>query len=328
MKRWMKAAGVGLLAASMLLTGCGKEEGQQKQEGRLKIITTFYPMYEFTKQVAGDNADVQVLVPAGTEPHDWEPTPKDVAQIADADLFVYNGAGFESWVDSVLESVNSSTLQVVEASKGADMMEGEEDEHGHGDEHADEHGEAKEGEHKEGEEEHVLDPHIWLDPVLAQHEVQVIADALSKADAANAAEYKQNAEAYIAKLQALDEKFKSGLSNLNKHEFVTNHTAFAYLAKRYNLEQVPISGISPEQEPTAAQLTEIVEFAKEHDVKTIFFETLASPKVAETVAKEVGADTAVLNPLEGLTDEEKAQGLDYIGVMEQNLAALQQALSK
>ncbi|HEU4963616.1 MAG TPA: metal ABC transporter substrate-binding protein [Bacilli bacterium] len=311
MKRWSRWAGVGLFAVGMLLSGCLQQ--QNPDDGRLRIVTTFYPMYEFTKQVAGDYADVDVLVPAGTEPHDWEPTPRDVAKVADADVLVYNGAGFESWVDSVIASVDSPTLQAVEASHGVNLLEGfPEEEEGHFHRH----------------EEHVLDPHIWLDPVLAQHEVQTIAEALVQADPAHAEAYRQNAASYVKNLQQLDRSYREGLQQLDRREFVTNHTAFTYLAARYDLEQVPISGITPEQEPSAAELAEIVKFAEAHDVQTIFFETLASPKVAETVAREIGAETAVLNPLEGLTDEERAQGLDYVGVMNQNLQALERALSQ
>lgn len=327
MGKWWKLAVGSLLVTSLVTTGCGdktEQDATDNKEGKkLKIVTTFYPMHEFSSKVAGDLADVTVLVPAGTEPHDWEPTPKDVAQIAEADVFIYNGAGFEGWVDDVLKSVNNSKLKIVEATAGIELMEGEEDEH------HDEHGKEEEKKDEHGkEEEHVLDPHVWIDPVLVQQEVQNIANALSEVDAAHAADFKKNADAYIAVLKDLDATFKNELAGTKNKEFVTAHTAFAYLAKRYGLTQVPIAGISPEQEPSAAEMKEIIEFAKEHQVKTIFFETLASPKVAEAVAKEIGAETAVLNPLEGLTEEEKKKGLDYIGVMKENVYALKKALNK
>ncbi|MCS7464962.1 metal ABC transporter substrate-binding protein [Paenibacillus doosanensis] len=286
---------------------------------KLKIVTSFYPLYEFSRQVAGDKADVVNLIPGGVEPHDWEPTAQDMKQIQDAGIFVYNGAGMESWADKALDSLKKEQTAVVEASKGIELMEGveeeDEDDHDHGKEHA-----SAEGP--------VLDPHIWLDPVLAQKEVQAIQDALEKADPANKETYKKNADAYIAKLQQLDKAFKDGLSGAKHKEFVTQHAAFGYLAKRYGLTQVPIAGLSPEQEPSPGKLGEIVQFAKEKQVKTIFFETLVAPKVAETVAKELGAKTAVLNPIEGLTDDDKAKNLDYIGIMQNNLAALQSALNE
>lgn len=307
MHKWWKLAVGSMLAAAFLTAGCGTQSSGDTGSKKLKVMTTFYPMYEFSKQVAGDLADVSVLIPAGTEPHDWEPTPKDVAQISTANVFVYNGAGFESWVDDVLKSADAQKTKVVEASKGIELMQGN-DEH--------------------NSNATAVDPHVWLDPVLAQKEVQTIADAFAAADPGHAADYKKNADTYIGKLKDLDSVFKSGLSNAPHREFVTSHTAFSYLAKRYDLTQEPISGLSPEQEPSASQMKGIVEFAKQHQVKTIFFETLVSPKVAEAVARETGAGTDVLNPLEGLTEEEKSSGLDYVGVMKKNLEALQKALAK
>ncbi|ASS76569.1 zinc ABC transporter substrate-binding protein [Tumebacillus algifaecis] len=323
MNKWWKLTASSLVAASLILTGCAEKPnsgpGNSSTSDKIKVVTSFYPMYEFTKKVAGDLADVTVLVPAGTEPHDWEPTAKDVARISEADIFVYNGAGFESWVDSVLGTVGNKNLKVVEASHGADLMEGVEEEGHEG---------HKDGDHAHDHDHGNFDPHIWLDPVLAQHEVQEISAMLQKADPAHQAEYQKNTEAYLKELKALDQSFQDGLKQVKSKEFVTSHTAFAYLAHRYGLKQVPIAGISPEQEPSASEMKDIVAFAKSHNVNTIFFETLVSPKVAEAVAKEVGAVTAVLNPLEGLTEEEKKSGLDYIGVMKQNLEALTKALTK
>jgi len=319
MKQWKSWAVVSLAAASLMLAGCGEEAQTSEaggEPGKMKVVTTFYPMYEFSKQIAGDHADVEVLVPAGTEPHDWEPTAKDIAEINKANVFVYNGAGFEAWVDEVLHGVKADSVKVVEATKGVELMEGGDAHEGHGHEHEQKH---------EGE---VLDPHIWLDPVLVQQEVKNIADALIAADPAHAEDYKKNRDAYLGKLQELHKEYEAALSNVKSKELVTSHTAFAYLAKRYGLMQEPIGGLSPEQEPSAAEMKDIIQFAKEHDVKTIFFETLASPKVAEAVAREIGAKTAVLNPLEGLTEEEKAQGLDYISVMKKNLEELKKALSE
>lgn len=326
---------------------------------KLKVETSFYPMYEFARNVGGDLADVELLVPAGTEPHDWEPTPQDIAKIEEADLLVYNGAGMESWVDQVLDASANGGLLAVEASKGIDIMEGsEEEEHDHGhdeaaeeghdhdhdhdaaaeEEHDHSHDEAATEEHDHDHEEEAghthshdhggLDPHVWLSPALAIQEVRGIEKAFAEKDPANADQYKSNADAYVAKLEALDTEFKDGLSGTKRTDFITQHAAFGYLAREYGLTQVPIAGLSPEQEPSAQEMAEIVEFAKEHDVKTIFFETLVSSKVAEAIASEIGAETAVLNPLEGLTDEEIAAGEDYLSIMRANLAALQAALNE
>ncbi|MCC3371948.1 metal ABC transporter substrate-binding protein [Cohnella sp. REN36] len=315
------AVAVGL---ALLLAGCGGKgenangASQSPSAGsdagkRLKVVTTFYPMYEFSKQVGGEHADVVALVPPGAEPHDWEPSAKDMAKVKEADVFVYNGL-VEGWVPQALSSAANDKRIVVEASKGIELMEGlpEEEEEHH--DHA-------------GEDGHAMDPHVWLDPVLAQQEVASIQAAFSQADPANQAAYENNAKAYIAQLQALDEAYRAGLQDVKMKAFVTQHAAFGYLAKRYGLTQVPIAGLSPDQEPSPDQMADIVKFAKERAVKTIFFETLVDPKVAKTVADEIGARTDVLNPIEGLTDEDQKNGLDYIGLMKNNLEALKKALN-
>ncbi|MFC3747844.1 metal ABC transporter substrate-binding protein [Paenibacillus sp. GCM10012306] len=303
---------------------------------KLDIKVSFYPMYEFTKNITGDLADVEALIPPGIEPHDWEPTAQDMARITKADVLVYNGAGMESWVDQVLDSASGSKLVSVEASKGLDIMEGtEEEEHEHGeDEHGHDHGEGEEHDHGhgEGEDHHHdhggLDPHVWLAPALAVKEVRNIESALAAAAPEHAEAFKANADAYISKLEALDQEFREATKEVKRKDFITQHAAFGYLAKEYGLTQVPIAGLSPEEEPSAAKMAEIVKFAKTHNVKTIFFETLVSSSVADTIAKEIGAKTAVLNPIEGLTEEDRSNNLDYLGIMRQNLEALKTALNE
>ncbi|MCF2940321.1 metal ABC transporter substrate-binding protein [Paenibacillus alkaliterrae] len=313
----------------MIVAGCGNNNqavsGNTNGEssGKIKVVASFYPMYEFSKQVGGEYADVVALVPAGVEPHDWEPSAKDMADIKDADVFVYNGM-VEGWAEQSLESAPNDKRIVVEAIKGIELMEGE-DEHEHeGEEHAEE--EHEEEGHED--EEHGLDPHVWLSPVLAQQEVRNIQEAFEKADPEHKEEYKKNADAFIEKLKTLDESYKSELQDVKRNEFITQHAAFGYLAKEYGLIQVPIAGLSPEQEPSPEQMAEVVEFAKEHDVKIIFFETLVDPKIAQTIADEISAQTAVLNPIEGLTEEEIKDNVDYITIMERNLEGLKKALSE
>ncbi|WP_341347252.1 metal ABC transporter substrate-binding protein [Paenibacillus sp. FSL H3-0469] len=329
---------------------------------KLNIKVSFYPMYEFTKSITGDLADVEVLVPPGVEPHDWEPTAKDMADISDADVLVYNGAGMESWAQQIVDGAAGSDLITIEASKGLQIIEGAEHEHDHEHNHEEEAaGEADhdhEHEHQQdestaeesdhdhyhndsaaggAEHEHDhdhdhdhggLDPHVWLDPVMAIREVKTIEAALSAAFPGNAAAFHANSDAYIAKLEKLDQDFRAGLQNTKRKDFITQHAAFGYLAQQYGLTQVPIAGLSPEQEPSAAQMAKIVEFAKANKVTTIFFETLVSSSVADTIAQEIGAKTAVLNPIEGLTEEDAAHNQDYLSLMRQNLEALIQALNE
>lgn len=311
----------GLLLVSMIvliLAACSNETSEKEKEddGKLKIMTTFYPMYEFTKNIAGDKADVELLIPSTIEPHDWEPTPKDIGNIQKADLFVYNSDDMETWVSDITASIDSSDVSVVEASKGIKLIEE--------DEEAEESEEEHEHEH-EHEHSHQADPHVWLSPVLAQQEVQTITDALVKVDPDNKTYYETESSKYIEKLKALDEEYKTELKGITSNEFITQHTAFSYLAKEYGLVQVPIAGISPDEEPSAAKLAELKKFAEEHKINVIYFEELTSSKVAETLANELGADTEVLNALEGLSDEQQKAGEDYITVMEENLKQLKKS---
>ncbi len=307
----------GLLLVSMIvliLAACSNDTSEKEDDGKLKIMTTFYPMYEFTKNIAGDKADVELLIPSMIEPHDWEPTPKDIGNIQKADLFVYNSDDMETWVSDITASIDSSDVSVVEASKGIKLIE------------EDEEAEESEEEHEhEHEHSHQADPHVWLSPVLAQQEVQTITDALVKVDPDNKAYYETESSKYIKKLKALDEEYKTELKGITSNEFITQHTAFSYLAKEYGLVQVPIAGLSPDEEPSAAKLAELKKFAEEHEINVIYFEELTSSKVAETLANELGADTEVLNALEGLSDEQQKAGEDYITVMEENLKQLKKS---
>ena len=311
-----------LVVAIILMVGCGKVTGSSNTKSKkdalndkIKVIATFYPMYEFTKQIAGDKADVQLLIPSTIEPHDWEPTPKDMANIQKADVFIFNSEYMESWVPSIRKSISNNNVDFVEASKGITLKKGvEEEEHEH--EHDHDHGDH------DHEHHHEFDPHVWLSPVLAQHEVKTITEALIKADPKNKEEYEKNSVAFTKKLKKLDSDFREGLKDIKQKEIVTQHAAFGYLTNEYGLIQVPIAGLSPDIEPSAAKMKEIKDFSKKNNVKVIYFEELASPKVAETLANEIGAKTEVLNTLEGLSKEDQENGFDYIKVMEKNLHTL------
>ncbi|SMQ86969.1 zinc transport system substrate-binding protein [Bacillus sp. OV166] len=293
----------------MVISGCSnaaQTKGEKASEGtkKLQIVTTFYPMYYFTQKVAGSSANVELLIPNGAEPHDWEPTAKDMAKIQDADMFIYNSRYFESWTEKVLKSINDSNLTVVEASKGIELMnalESEDENHSHASS---------------------KDPHVWLSPVLAQQEVDTIAKALEQLDPNNKKQYENNAVDFKSQLADLDRLYKETIDKAKKKEFVTQHAAFGYLAKQYGLAQIPIAGLSPDVEPTLGKLKELAEVTKKKNVKVIYFEGLTSSKVAQTLANEIGAKTEVLNPLEGLTKEEQEKGLDFIDVMKKNLEAL------
>lgn len=300
-----------LLSILFVVAGCGNKQETAKTD-KLQVVTTFYPMYDFTKNVVGDNGEVSVLMKAGTEPHDYEPSAKDIAKIADSDVFVYNSEEMETWVGSVLKNIDTKKTVVIDASKEIKLLEGSHEE------------EDEDHDHDHEGHSHAHDPHVWLDPVLAKEEVNAIKEGLIQADKTNKASYEKNAKTYSDKLDALNEKFEVSLKDAKNRTFVTQHAAFAYLAARYDLKQVAISGISPDQEPSPAKLAELNDFVKENNIKVIYFEETASPKIAKTLAKETGATLAVLSPIEGITKEDQDQGIDYIKVMENNLKALQE----
>jgi zinc transport system substrate-binding protein len=288
-------------------------------------------MYEFTKNITKDKAQVDLLIPSNVEPHDWEPSPKDMATIQKADVLIYNSPYMETWVSSIQKSLGTDQPLFVEASKGISLMKGVEHDHQkEGEDHHDEGLGHNHNQHdeEEGHGDEQRDPHVWLSPVLAQQEVQTITDALVKQDPKNKDYYESNSQGYIQKLKDLDDLYQKTLHNASSKEIITQHAAFGYLAREYGLTQVPIAGFSPSEEPSAAKLAELKEFAKEHHIKAIYFEETTSPKVAQTLAAELGAKTEVLNTLEGLSKEDQKKGLSYIEVMKNNLKSLEKSLVK
>ena len=288
------------------------------EEQKLKVYASFYPMYDFASKVGGDKVQVVNMVPSGMEPHDWEPEAADVIGLENADIFVYNGAGMEHWVDKVLAALSNQSLIVVNTSEGQTLLEGHH--HDHDEDH--EHAEDEDHEHDHGE----FDPHVWLGPLNAKAQMEAIKNAFVAADPDNASYYEDNYARYAAEFDALDAEFSAALDPLPNKQIVVSHQAFGYLCAAYGLTQESIEGLAPDSEPDPARMAEIIEFVKDNGITTIFFEELVSPKVAETIASATGAVTAVLSPVEGLSDEQLANGGDYFSVMRENLAALVKAL--
>lgn len=303
------------VSLALVLSACSTKNTIRSGGEKVSVYTSFYIMYDFTQKIAGDRAEIINMVPAGTEPHDWEPTPKDIAGLYSADLFIYNGCGMESWAEKVVETLNSPSLVVVEASRNIKEREPAEHDHDHSDDSES---------HSHGEEGH--DPHVWLDPQNAKIQMEAIKDGLIKVDPINSKYYEENFIFYAKKLDDLDRLYKEAVLEFSRKDIVVSHEAFGYLCDAYGLVQVAIEGISSESEPTPAKMAQIIKFVRENDVKVIFFEELASPKVAEAIARETGAKTDLLNPLEGLSDENLKAGKDYFSVMEENLEALKRAL--
>ncbi|MGI0026266.1 MAG: metal ABC transporter solute-binding protein, Zn/Mn family [Nitrosopumilaceae archaeon] len=280
---------------------------------KLKVIASFFPMYEFTRNVAGDKADVSVFIPIGEEPHGWEPPTQQIQDVQNAQLFIYNGYGMEAFVPEFLSTGNFPNTTFVKASQGIQVQDADV-------------GLMDPGEAKSVIEQGGKDPHVWNDPILAQQEVRNIANAMEKADPTNAQYYETNANTYIAKLAKLDQDIKSGLSNCQTHTFVSFHNAFNYFSQRYNLTDVWVSGLAPEAEVSPQDLAKVENIAKENHVKIIFSEDLIDPKLAQSLATDVGATTRVLSPLEGINDTEQKEGITFIDKWYKNFDNLKAAL--
>ncbi|MFI9624634.1 metal ABC transporter substrate-binding protein [Streptomyces sp. NPDC052042] len=306
------AVALGLTA----LTACSSSNAAgHKDDGKLNVVASFYPMQFLAEQIGGKHVSVTTLTKPGVEPHDLELTPRQIGGLADADYILYL-KGIQPAVDDAV--LQSGAKHTVDASK-LTTLERHGTETGDGHEHADEHGH----DHDHGDEAGA-DPHIWLDPVKYAEVAKGVGKSLEKADPGHAADYRTNTDALVGKIDALNTAYETGLKSTATRTFITTHSAFGYLAERYGLTQEGIAGVDPEAEPSPARIAEIHAIAKKNKVTTVFFETLASDRTAKTLARDTGLKTDVLDPLEGITD--KSKGDDYIGVMRSNLAALQKAL--
>nr|WP_297131160.1 metal ABC transporter substrate-binding protein [Terrisporobacter sp.] len=296
-----------LISMTILFSvGCTKNNSEDvSNQGKIKIYTSIYPLYDFTKKVGGDKVDVTNLVPAGTEPHDWEISTTDIVNLEKADMLIYNGAGIENWTDKVINSLENEDIVYVKTSEGLDIHTTDVNEDSH------------DGHNHDG-----TDPHTWLSIKNAKKEMKNIKDALVKEDTENADYYEKNYQTYAKKFDELDKRYEDTLSPIENKSIIVAHEAFGYLCDEYDIEQVGIEGLTPDSEPDPARMTEIIKFAKDNNIKTIFFEELVSPKVAKTISKEINANTDVLNPLEGLSDEDIKNGEDYFSVMEKNLQSI------
>jgi zinc transport system substrate-binding protein len=290
-------AAVLALVCCVLASGC---RDSPVPDGKPLVVASFFPMYDFAQKVAADRAQVISLVPPGVHGHDWEPSPQDVAQVRRARVFVYNGAGFEPWADKFIKEAAGPATVVVAASAGLTV--------------------ARIG------ADGGVDPHVWLDPVLAKGEIEAIRAALERGDPAGKDVYAANAAAYGTRLAALDARFNAGLRDCARREVVVSHAAFGYLTRRYRLEQIAVMGLAPQAEPSPAALAAIVRTARERKVSAIFLEPLVSPRLAETLAREVGVRLLTLNPIEGVTKQEATEGMGYLDLMARNLESLREGL--
>lgn len=268
------------------------------EKRQLKVLASFYPLYEFTKIIGGEKIDISTIIPPGIEPHDWEPTIQDIQKMQNSDMIVINGAGLEPWITKLV-SVNPDLL-IVDTSNGISLLE----------------------KNKLVFNNQIQDdPHIWLDPVIAKKQIQSIANGLIKIDPQNSDYYQENANVYNTKLNLLDNKIRNELSICIKKDFLAFHDAFSYFAKEYGLNQHTIVGVNPNEEPTAVILQQIIQKSKNLNLHIIFTEEAVNPRVSEVIANEIGAQVLILSPIEIYE-----KNSDYIQRMEQNLSNLKEEL--
>ncbi|HOW97309.1 MAG TPA: zinc ABC transporter substrate-binding protein [Kiritimatiellia bacterium] len=279
----------------------------------VRVVTTIFPLYDWARAVGGERVDVAQLLPPGVEAHSYAPRPSDVFALNRADVFLYLGADLEPWAADLVRGIENPRVAVIEAGREVPR------EHGH-----------DEDDEEDGEHHHeASDPHIWLDPVLAQTVVSTIAAGLAQADPAGAAEYAARAGRYNAQLAALDEDIRAGLANCRHRQILYGgHFAFGYFARRYGLTHLsPYAGFSPNAAPTPAQMAELVKAIRASGQTTLFVEELLDPKVGRTLAEETGTRLEVLHGAHNLTREERTRGdVTYLSLMRENLAKLRKAL--
>lgn len=300
---YIAAGGVVVMIAGWLCTRTNKIAPQPTSSAtsNVQVTVSFYPLYFFTQSIGGQYVQVETITPPGSEPHDYEPSAHDIARIEKSRVLVLNG-GVESWGDRIQTNLKGTDVNVVIAGQGLFLQRMNEN------------------------GGNIPDPHVWLDPMLAKQEAHRVGEAIISADPGHALYYQQNEQELDAELDALDEAYRNGLSNCARKDIITSHAAFGYMAGSYGLRQVAIAGLSPDEEPSAQQLAKVADFAKENNVKFIFFESMASPKLAQTIADEVNAQALALDPLEGLSNDNIQAGKNYFTVMRDNLKNLRTAL--
>jgi len=299
-----------MLALAAVAVGCRKTADQDAGgSGKLRVVATIFPVYEFARAVAGDKAEVTMLLPPGMEPHSFEPRPEDIVRVSRADLFIYTNRYMEPWAGEIVKGAGGGKLTVVDASRGAKFLKV-----GDG---ADHDGHGGEG----------MDPHLWLDFTNAQSMVDTIAAALAERDPANRAVYLANAAAYRAKLADLDGRYRTGLATCATRTVLHGgHFAFGYLANRYGLRYTSAYAVSADAEPTPAKLAKLVKQVRAEGLKHIYTEELLDPRTAETIARETGASILMLHGAHTVAKADLDKGVTFIALMEKNLASLREGL--
>ncbi len=313
-----------IMTLIFLLSGCAQDKQQaESPSNKITIYTTLFPLFDFARQIGGEHVEVYSVIPTGAESHDFEPSAKDIIAINQADMFIYNGAGYETWIENVIDNLDASKTMLVDASselKIAEIL---------GASHSHDHEEGHEEGHKE-EHDHVHDdandPHTWLDPINAKTQAGTILASLTALDPTHEADYQANYDRFATELDSLDLQYKEMIKHATKHEIVVSHQAFGYLANRYGFKQVPIAGLSPSSEPSTKALQQLIELIKEHELKYVAFDALVESKVAKTVQRETGAESVTLYTIENVTKQQMEQDVTYLQLMKENLETLKKVL--
>ncbi|CDB24321.1 aBC transporter substrate-binding protein [Clostridium sp. CAG:557] len=300
------------------LPGCTSSKSETSKSEKITVIATLFPQYDFAKQIAGDKAEVSLLLPPGTESHTYDPTPADILKVSNSDIFLYTGKEMEPWADKIINSVKNKNLIVGNVSTEIDLMKLE---HHH---HDDEQDHEKASHH-----EHNFDPHIWLDPTLAAKMVDNITLIFCQKDPQNSDYYKGNAEIYKNKLHELDENFKNMINSSKRKSIVfAGRFAHLYFINHYGLEYIAaFDGCSTEAEPSVKKISKIIDFIYKNNIPAIYYEEISEPKVANSIAEQTGTKTLKFSTLHNVTKEQLESNITYIDLMQENLENLRQGLN-
>lgn len=312
MKKILFAIGVVTIIVLGIYAVSNIAQKSKNDSQKITIVATLFPLYDFVKNVGQDKVEVLLLLPPGIEAHSFEPKPSDIVRINEADLLVYTGKFMEPWAEDIIKGISGKNVKVVDASSEIELMK-------EGEEHEEEHEEAEEHRH----EHNGIDPHIWLDFDNAKVMVDNIAKAMAEKDAANADYYQKNATEYKNQLTKLDNEYETALFECKTKKIIYGgHYAFGYLAHRYGLEHIAAQGFSPDAEPTAPDLINLVEQIKKDNIGYVFYEELTSPKIAEIIAVETKAKMLLLNAAHNLAKEDFENNVSFLSIMENNLKNL------
>ena len=301
-----------ILGLAIFLISCQSRPSRPEGPAKIRIVATIFPLYEFARNVGRDRVEVSLLLPPGVEAHAFEPRPRDLIKIAEADLFIYAGKFMEPWAHDLLQGIQRPGLEAVEAGRGIGLIKG---------------GGERKGEDAPGRHHEGTDPHIWLDFSNAVTMVDNIARALIQADPDHRDFYGKNARDYEDGLRVLDDRFKTGLSRCVHREFVHGgHYAFGYLARRYHLQYLSAQGFMPDSEPTPRQLIDLARQIREHDLKYVYYEELIEPRVADILSRETGVTLLLLHGGHNVSRDELDRGVTFLGLMEDNLRNLKVGL--